>query len=1304
MPHLPTIFSGWHNHYGQPSTNGTPELQTVVEADTERAVLPSDVPVNAAPTSDGVPTLESNPSQRPLGRAAPAPGWQNNSAVNQIIYAQEGDVNHSEFKETVAELLKEEEYGIFRLVVPSVELARKDFDEYLTWLQSPDRNEINPRSMYYFIPVVLPFSVPALFWTSLMTLVDLTWTAFGVPVNVAFCSVNYGRLQSGCTALDLCFGIIYLLNLLFSFCLGIVVVNGHRKKVVQDGGRVVWYYMRHGRFILDLVAVVPFVYLVVVLITSNGKGYQAKWVNAVSLIRLFRLLRLISVSKVIYIDSTLGADGWLSRYLRVSTLYVILVGFQIVVLMNLIACILVLLAYMHGLDSSWMSAVSWTDVPDASKFYQWYSAMYWVVTTTTTTGFGDFSPRWWAEQVVIGLAMVFGMIAFGILVGSVANALARADTSASRLQNHIKKISEINKWLSTVDLGEGVKSKIQEYFAQQYVAKQSVQYGEAELFADLPPYLRFEVAGGLTLGLVKEAHAFKELNLDAQQLIAAHLRPVRATVGQQLCRQGDEADRLWLLAAGELTALRHKEDPQRISAPALVGESLILAIDIDQCRYRPWTIRAVQPCQLWELHLADLSRVIQIYPAVRLTLMEYVRTDLVFSWFSGRGQPSESSAVQRGWCELSTLLFKTLLEMQEVDPAATERLCLELAQATDLDSSLQARLSELVEPAMVRDGLAPDALTGLSLTVQAQAAKQQQQQSQRQTSNTDTERPSGQGGSQGRGGGEGQSVTAAGAAGLPGAPGDLQHLGSGQRRGDGGAGSSNQRQFPRDTHLGPAPWGVTTEEVLAAGYTWPKPQPLPSMGQQTLLQQRESSRSSHGRRSPSGLVLPQRPGTPPSALQASLLQQQPARPIRRVASHHLSLAATSGAGDRDSGGSNVHSGVVEVAPDGMNRHLTAPPQMMASSPALDLSPAGSAGGAAVAAAAAGAGPLPSSPLSRQSGIGDDPISVETGVLSPHVQRRLQRQQQQQHKQEDVPGDQNQQPQPSRDSEAPEGSGAEAMETTGSTNPVAQAVAVALPLPPTSSGVSHHTMGSTGRPPNSAGGTGPRRSMLSRMSSPFAAISVPISTATATAGAGTAAEAAELSPAAPVIGRGTGPTGTVPRNGVGGNSETRHHATSTGSAGTCTACGACFCPQCGAWTVPTSRAAPAAHNHPSLLPTHLHQYGPPHGVAPHVSGSGAAPPATSLLNAIRGRVSAVNAAGSATNARTLLRNSSTPWPGVPSNGAESPTGVLSRRSHMFGRSFAARVRADSLMRNTVGCSREEEDPGSPIAAPRVVPDE
>ncbi|KAG2496651.1 hypothetical protein HYH03_005471 [Edaphochlamys debaryana] len=710
-------------------------LQTVEESNEHRA------PQNHDHSAHSVYSLQEKPSQRNLARQAQAPA---EPYKERDVYAQEGDGlrDNDAFKETVAELLEEQEYGVFRLVVPCARLPRTAFNNYVEWLNcqrvmakgqagGPPVRALSTRSIFG-LPLIQPFAPFALGWTCLMMIVDLTWTAFGVPINVAFCSVDYGHIHSSCTATDLTFGTIYFLNLLLSFQLGVMVVNGHRKKTCMDGPHVAIYYMRYGRFILDVAATIPLFYLIAILSLSDGQGYSSKWVNALSLLRLLRLLRLVSVSKVIYLEGALGGNGWLGKYFDVTRMHIVMVAYQTMVMINFLACLLVLMAYIHDPEDSWMTAVEWVDLPNSAKPYQWFCAVYWIITTTTTTGFGDFAPRWWGEQVVIAAAMIIGMVIFGILVGTITNVIARANNAAIRLQAHMRKISQVNQWLhNATGLKPHFKLRIQEYFAQVFVAKQSVEYGEAELFTDLPPYLRFEAASELSLPLIQSVHALRSLNLDAQQLLAAHMRPVRAIVGQELCRQGDEADRLWLLCSGRMVALRHKEPPQHITAPALVGESLILALDVPQCRHRPWTLRTASPCSLWELRLHDLSRVVSIYPAIRLSLLEHVRKELVKHLFtmspSAHGEVNPAGPVQPmpDWCELVALLEGALDCLQGEPSVRFEELCMQLERANIDDDSLKSTLAEMVEGAMVRDGLGPEAVMGYPLHVQEQMQAQQ---------------------------------------------------------------------------------------------------------------------------------------------------------------------------------------------------------------------------------------------------------------------------------------------------------------------------------------------------------------------------------------------------------------------------------------------------------------------------------------------------------------------------------------------------------------------------------------------------
>ncbi len=57
------------------------------------------------------------------------------------------------------------------------------------------------------LPVLHPFSRFALCWRGSMLLFDLVFTAFWVPLNIAFCASSYGDISKGCTRSDLAGGV-----------------------------------------------------------------------------------------------------------------------------------------------------------------------------------------------------------------------------------------------------------------------------------------------------------------------------------------------------------------------------------------------------------------------------------------------------------------------------------------------------------------------------------------------------------------------------------------------------------------------------------------------------------------------------------------------------------------------------------------------------------------------------------------------------------------------------------------------------------------------------------------------------------------------------------------------------------------------------------------------------------------------------------------------------------------------------------------------------------------------------------------
>ena len=59
--------------------------------------------------------------------------------------------------------------------------------------------------------MISPESIFTLIWSAFMLLVDLFYTAFWVPVDVAFCSISYGDLSANCTIVEIAGGDPFLL-------------------------------------------------------------------------------------------------------------------------------------------------------------------------------------------------------------------------------------------------------------------------------------------------------------------------------------------------------------------------------------------------------------------------------------------------------------------------------------------------------------------------------------------------------------------------------------------------------------------------------------------------------------------------------------------------------------------------------------------------------------------------------------------------------------------------------------------------------------------------------------------------------------------------------------------------------------------------------------------------------------------------------------------------------------------------------------------------------------------------------------
>ncbi|GLC42718.1 hypothetical protein PLESTB_001131200 [Pleodorina starrii] len=573
-----------------------------------------------------------------------------------------------------------------------------------------------PRRSLFGLPLLHPYSPLALVWRCAMLLFDLSFTAFWVPLNVGFCFRSYGDLAMACTRSDLVGGIVYVANWLMGFQMGLVAASGSRRLVVMDGVSVAKVYVS-SKFLMDTLAAVPF-FVLVAAIASPHDGHVSPgrrlW-SLLALLRLVRLLRLFNTVKVVYKDSINGQyrSSWVARRISVPLMYLIILGYQFLVVVNLCASLMVLLATYYGevqRTASWWDGLKWIDWDAAleSPPLMWYHAVYWCLTVLTTTGQGQ-APRQLGDQIVSNFCSVYGMVFSGLVVGVVGEALMRATGDASAVLRSRRSVARASEWAEMRHLLPNLTRELQSFFVERDLAHRDTNLAnrdfnrEASYIEELPTSLRREVLRCIVEPQLINIPFLARLDPELRGMLASLFRPLDVPANHDLCRQGTTADRLWLVEWGTVVAKRYKEADAHptTGTVCLLGETVLLRGVMEAAAVRPWTFRTNHNCRLWELHWDDLERLLNVEPRLVGYLLKYVRDRLIHKL-------DRAAERDYSWCELVAVLSRTLNQPDMLD-AAPDNLKA-LVQARVDDGSLLSLLASWLEA-----GIATSLELGLGL-------------------------------------------------------------------------------------------------------------------------------------------------------------------------------------------------------------------------------------------------------------------------------------------------------------------------------------------------------------------------------------------------------------------------------------------------------------------------------------------------------------------------------------------------------------------------------------------------------------
>eukprot|EP00210_Caulerpa_lentillifera_P001927 g1852.t1 len=453
------------------------------------------------------------------------------------------------------------------------------------------------------LPVLSPFSAVANYWLAIIAFVDLTFTAFLVPLLTAF----VGEEQSSSTlllAVDFVSGAVFLFDVFIKFHIGFLIQYTYHRKVEMRGRNVCWYYFIHGGAWIDIISVLPsLIGLLAKAIHSNE--------SILHLLRYIRMIRLVRILRAIKTVNQYLVDGsGFSTRINSQAVYFIGVIYVLAILVNFLGCLLYFVAVVQDsdLDGTWISAYV-DDMSGKTKEYYYLLSVYWAITTLTTVGFGDVTPKTASEMIIMSFMMVTQIVIFGFLIAAITQVVTDSLKQYKNADALKEKKSEIQRWLSNYEFPDHLVKAVEDYYSQVWVRKQEVD--EQLLLSEIPRTLRCSLVYSLTGKLMEDLPLFKFLRKDAKVRLAVKMDPSTKYPAEDLTYRGQKLDCLFILEDGILKMGNRKQSSAYRSAPDVFGISSLLpspskSMEVFHCK-----LKAYSCCRLWTLKAEDLWDVVE---------------------------------------------------------------------------------------------------------------------------------------------------------------------------------------------------------------------------------------------------------------------------------------------------------------------------------------------------------------------------------------------------------------------------------------------------------------------------------------------------------------------------------------------------------------------------------------------------------------------------------------------------------------------------------------------------------------------
>jgi hypothetical protein len=328
---------------------------------------------------------------------------------------------------------------------------------------------------------------------------------------------------------------------------------------------------------IDLLAIIPFD-VIFYLLGPIG-------IISMKTVKALRMIRLIRIVKVFEMFSSMPLiSGWLKITLAfVSSMIVV-----------------------HWFSCFWIMFHPQPVGMDRTSYY--IECFYWTVTTLTTVGYGDITPKTNAGRIYTMFVMFIGVGVYGFVIGNISRIYAE---SARYKEKGREKLAELNAFMKYYHIPTKLQSAVFNYYG--HLNNKRLSDNDSQIISELPHALKNELQVYMNMKLIRNLPIFQFCSLSCLREVSSCLEQKFYSPGDTIINIGEVGDEMFIIGHGLLDVIT---DDGKVVAQLHEGQFFGEAALIEETT-RNANVRSSTYTDLYRLSKEDFLTIIRDYPELR---------------------------------------------------------------------------------------------------------------------------------------------------------------------------------------------------------------------------------------------------------------------------------------------------------------------------------------------------------------------------------------------------------------------------------------------------------------------------------------------------------------------------------------------------------------------------------------------------------------------------------------------------------------------------------------------------------------